>query len=104
MANPSSRGQQRDKPFRDALRAEIAAAQGDDDFKSLRRIARELLKSAGRGDVQAIREVADRLDGKVPQAHIGGDDDDPAVKVIGEIKYTIVDPKPRSTESIPAAT
>lgn len=64
MANP--RGQQRDKPFRDALRMEIADA--GEDFKALRRVASALLAKAGEGDVQAIREVADRLDGKPVQS------------------------------------
>lgn len=66
MANP--RGQQRDKPFRDALRMEIAAAQDDDDFRSLRKIAQNLLKAASKGKIDAIREIADRLDGKPVQA------------------------------------
>jgi hypothetical protein len=72
MANP--RGQQRDKPFLAALRLEIAEAGGDP--KRLRRIAKRLLAKAEEGDVQAIREVADRLDGKVPQA-ISGEDGTP---------------------------
>ena len=71
------RGQQRDKPFRDALRAEIATAQDENDFKSLRRIARKLLETAADGDTAAIKEVADRLDGKVPQAVVGDDEGDP---------------------------
>ncbi len=79
MANP--RGQQRDKPFRDALRMEIAAAQGDEDFRSLRKIARGLLQAASEAKVDAIREIADRLDGKVAQAVIGGDDDDAPIKL-----------------------
>lgn len=41
---------------------EIAAA--GDDLKRLRAIARALLNKAEGGDMQAIREVADRLDGK----------------------------------------
>jgi hypothetical protein len=69
MSNP--RGQQRDKPFRDALRMEIADASGDS--KKLRAIAKKLLAKATAGDVNAIREVADRLDGKVPQAVTGED-------------------------------
>ncbi len=73
MANP--RGQQRDKPFRDALRMEIADAGGD--FKRLRRIAVALLEKAESGDVQAIKEIGDRLDGKVAQAIIGDDSEDP---------------------------
>lgn len=73
MANP--RGQQRDKPFRDALRMEIADADGD--FKRLRKIAAALANKAETGDVQAIKEIADRLDGKVAQAIVGDDEADP---------------------------
>ena len=71
----------RDKPFRDALRIEIAALQADDDRRGLRRLARALIERAAKGDVAAIREVADRLDGKVPQA-IGGAGDLPPIGVI----------------------
>jgi hypothetical protein len=69
MANP--RGQQRDKPFRDALRMEIAAA--GEDHKALREVARALLTKAASGDVHAIREIGDRMDGKVAQALVGDD-------------------------------
>jgi hypothetical protein len=51
---------------------EVLAA--GDDHKALRRIARKLLEQAYAGDIAAIKEVADRLDGKVPQL-IGGDDE-----------------------------
>lgn len=64
MANP--RGQQRDKPFRDALRMEIAAA--GPDFKALRLIARRLLDKAIAGEDAAIKEIADRMDGKPAQS------------------------------------
>lgn len=74
MAGRPAGSQNKDKPFRDALRMEIAAAQDDDDFRSLRVIARKLLQSAAGGDVTAIKEVADRLDGKVTQL-IGGDEE-----------------------------
>lgn len=70
MANP--RGQQRDKPFRDALRKKIAEAS--EDPRKLDRIADKLFALAEAGDVAAIKEVADRLDGKVPQA-VGGSDE-----------------------------
>lgn len=65
MARPLG-AQNRDKPFRDALRMEIAEAGGDK--KRLRVVARSLLDKAETGDVPAIKEVADRLDGKVAQA------------------------------------
>jgi hypothetical protein len=55
----------KDKPFADALRMEIAEAGGDP--KRLRRIAVALLNKAEEGDIQAIAQVADRLDGKPAQ-------------------------------------
>ena len=84
MANP--RGQQRDKPFRDALRMEITDADGD--RKRLRVIARALIAQAEGGDVPAIREVADRLDGKVAQA-VGTEGED------GEVGPLVIMWQPR---------
>ena len=66
MGNHTSRGQQRDKPFRDALR--LAIADADDNPRKLRLVAEKLVDRALEGDVQAIKEVADRLDGKPAQA------------------------------------
>lgn len=63
MANP--RGQQRDKPYRDALRMELAAA--GDNMKELREIARAHIDAAKSGDMGAIKELADRMDGKPAQ-------------------------------------
>jgi hypothetical protein len=50
----------RQKPFADALRMEICAGN---DPRHLRAIARKLFEKALDGDLQAIREIADRLDG-----------------------------------------
>ena len=80
MSNHTSRGQQRDKPFRDALRRSISEASGDPD--RLNRIARALYSKAEDGDVNAIREIADRLDGKVPQPQTGDDDGPPIAHVV----------------------
>jgi len=85
MANP--RGQQRDKPFRDALRMELAAA--GEDHKAMRQIARNLIALASKEDQQAmaaIREIADRMDGKPAQA-IGGDDELGPIKNILEVAW-----------------
>lgn len=94
MANPTSRGQQRDKPFRDALRLEIKAAQDEGDFRSLRAIARGLLAKAAEGDVPAIREVADRLDGKVAQAVVGDSESGP-IEIVARIERVIVRADPQ---------
>lgn len=64
MAGNKNSGR-REKPFAEALRMELADAGAD--HKRLRVIARKLLDQAEEGDMQAIREVADRLDGKPAQ-------------------------------------
>jgi hypothetical protein len=56
------------KPFAAALRLELAAA--GDSHRELRLIARNLINLARAGEpsaLQAIREIADRLDGKPKQ-------------------------------------
>lgn len=58
-------GRPKSKVFREALREEIAAS--GDDMSQLRKIARVLLDKAEAGDIQAVREIADRLDGKPSQ-------------------------------------
>jgi hypothetical protein len=74
--NPGGRAKA--KPFHEALMMEALACERGDpcDAKpgSLRWNARKLLEQ---GDVQTIKELADRLDGKVPQALVGDDDHDP---------------------------
>jgi hypothetical protein len=75
MAGNSNSGRRAEKPFADALRMELAAAGAD--HKALRLIARQLIAKATDGDMQAIKELADRTDGKVPQALIGDSDADP---------------------------
>lgn len=75
MGKGNPLGQVRAKPFRDALRIELAAA--GEDQKELRAIAQALISKAIAGDIQAIKEFGDRLDGKVAQAIIGDDEADP---------------------------
>ncbi len=64
----------KEKQFSEALRLAINGAEGDQ--AELRKIAEKLVEKAVAGDMMAIKEVADRLDGKAPQA-IVGDADNP---------------------------
>ena len=93
MAGRPPGGPNKDKPFRDALRMEaLLAEQGEPSPAprgSLRYIARQLLNRAGE-ETAAVKEIADRLDGKVPQAIVGSDED-PPVRV-DRIECVIVDP------------
>lgn len=66
MAGNANSGRRQEKPFRDALRVELASI--GKDSKALRQIARALIDAAVDGKMDAIREIADRLDGKATQA------------------------------------
>lgn len=71
------------------LHQEAADAQGQ-MTKKLRLVARALVDAAVSGDVPAIKEVNDRVDGKAPQT-IMGDEENP-LHVIQKIERLIVDP------------
>lgn len=93
-APKAARGPYIDKPFRDALRLAVKR-KADDDVKGktkLDRIAAQLVEEAVKGDVPAMKEIGDRLDGKVAQAIVGGDEQDQPIRLITEIRRTIVDP------------
>ncbi len=63
-----------------ALNDAIAQRLKNDPL-ALVKLADRLLEAVDDKDMVAIKELADRLDGKVPQAHIGGEDDDPPIRV-----------------------
>lgn len=64
------------------------AVQGDGE--RLRRLAEKLFDQAEEGNIAAIKEIGDRLEGK-PAQTISGDPDNP-LTVISKIERIIVDP------------
>jgi hypothetical protein len=74
-------------------------AEAGDSRRDLRKVARRLIDKASEGDVRAIEELANRLDGKVPQA-IVGDDDEPAVR-LKLIERRIVNTSDPDSEDLP---
>lgn len=96
MAGNANSGRKQEKPFRDALRMELAKLQ-DNDQRGLRKIASALIEAAEGGDMQAIKELADRVDGKVPQAVVGDSDSDP-INVVAAITRHIVRAKSGNTD------
>lgn len=52
-----------------------------DGIKEIDALAEKLLDLVGTGDLPALKEFGDRLDGKPAQAIIGGDDGDPPIKI-----------------------
>ncbi len=78
----------KEKSFANMLRIAINEAHEDGNNK-LRAVAEALVSKAMTGDVQAIKEVADRLDGKVPQGIVGDDDADP-INIVQRIERIVV--------------
>lgn len=69
MHTPGGASRQPTKPFRDALN--LALNRYADDKKSgvkmLHKVAERLIQEAANGDVSAIKEIADRMDGRATQ-------------------------------------
>lgn len=84
--------------FTEALRIEVTQAMEGQDKQKLRGLAEQLVKKGLSGDVQAIKEVADRLDGKPVQVndnHNTHDISDPLKALLADIASNgkrIVDP------------
>ena len=57
-----------------------------DGIKEIDALAEKLLDAVATGDLPALKEFGDRLDGKPAQAIIGGDENDPPLKVKGIIE------------------
>jgi hypothetical protein len=70
----------RDKIYRQALMMELAAA--GDNLAAAREIAKVHIARCKAGDMAAIKEFADRIDGKVPQAIVGDDEEAPIRHVV----------------------
>jgi hypothetical protein len=82
-ANPE--GARKHKLWDGALRRAIT----QEDGARLRQAAEKLLDQAAAGEAWAIKELADRLDGKSPQA-IVGDADNP-IQLVGRIERIIIE-------------
>ena len=80
----------KEKSFANMLNIAIKEAVEGKEHTKLRAVADALVDKAMSGDVQAIKEVADRLDGKVPQG-ISGDEENP-LTMIHRIERHIVRP------------
>src|SRR5438552_3908271 len=75
------RGQQRDKPYREALRMELAAA--GENMMALREIAKVHIAKCKEDDMRAIKELGDRLDGRPAQIlDLSVPDSNPIEKIV----------------------
>lgn len=91
------------KRWQDALVKALARFETQDGSikagQALDKIAEAVVLKALTGDKDSIAEIGNRLDGKPAQAIIGGDEDDPGVKVLTEITIRAIDANRSSAQS-----
>lgn len=76
---------------------ERRSASRTDGIKEIDALADQLLNLVAMGDLGALKEFGDRMDGKPAQAIIGGDEDDPAIKTVTRIELVNLDSGSDST-------
>lgn len=72
MPGGRPKGSKTDTLWRDAVRVAVNARHKSGG-KNIRRLAEALVNKGLEADVSALKEIGDRVDGKVPQALVGGD-------------------------------
>lgn len=103
--NPN--GRKKERIWRNALdRAVKRAIDGKVDYLAIDALADSIVAQGLAGDVQALKEIGDRIDGKVPQALIGSDDPDDPPLAIGLVELRpvkAIEPPaaPEQVESVP---
>jgi hypothetical protein len=84
MVGNANSGKAKVKVWRDAINWALNLPTNKDlplGKTYLQKLAIAHIKAGLTGDTQATKDIGDRLDGKPPQALIGGDDDDAPVKI-----------------------
>lgn len=72
----------RKKVWRDAISRAMERREGKLDLLGIDLLADRLIDEAMAGDMVAMKEIGDRIDGKPTQAIVGGDEDDPPIQII----------------------
>lgn len=85
-AQPGNTNATKGKEYRQALKRALARKSKKNVSAGLEAIALKLIEAAYLGEAWAIKEIADRIDGKPAQAIVGGDDDDNPIQLIGRIR------------------
>jgi hypothetical protein len=80
LANPAPKHYKSDKIWREAIQRAIRRRETAEEPQALEKLADSLVAAGIAGDIGALREIGDRLDGKpVQQLNHAGDDGGPLV-------------------------
>lgn len=86
------------KVWADAIRKALVDADREDAPHAIRKLVLQLLTKAAEGDMAALKELGDRLDGKPAQAIVGDATHDPVQ--LQQIQRIIVDPTHRDAKGV----
>ena len=78
-------GHKAEKIWRDAVMRAVKRVQKGDTTKPLERLADQLVQEGLAGNVVALKEIGDRLDGR-PAQTVAGDPDQPMELVVRVVK------------------
>lgn len=92
-------GAKKNRLWADAIRRAVARKHGGNLNHGLDTLAEKLIDAVAAGDLPAIKEFGDRMDGKPAQAIVGDSDADP-VNVYAKIERAIVHAKDRDSGGI----
>ena len=84
-AQPGNKNAAKNKPWAEAIRKAIARRDLEGDSQALNKLAEKLLTQCDAGDLAALKELGDRLDGKANQSISGPDGD--AIPVGIKVSY-----------------
>lgn len=88
---PGNQNSAKGRPWRAAIERALAERSRKDQRDALDELAEQLLRNVSNGDITAIKELGDRLDGKPSQQVIHtGDADNPVA--VRDLTMHIVDP------------
>lgn len=86
-------GRRKERIWRNALERAVKRAIADKvDYLQIDALADAIVAAGLAGDVSALKEIGDRIDGKVPQALIGSDDPEDAPLTVQLIELRAVAP------------
>lgn len=107
MAGNANSGPRKAKVWRDMLLLTLNRTEDDLPIRGKTHLETLVLTQVHMAlgkDGQSIRDIADRIDGKPAQALVGGDDDDPAIKVAATIERIITDPANPDSKGVPSSS
>ncbi len=88
-APPKNQNAAKAKVWRAAIDRALERRSGSrtDGIKEIDALAEKLLDLVAAGDLPALKEFGDRLDGKPAQAIIGGDEDDNPIRASIDVHF-----------------